>query len=106
MPDAMPVWLAVALLFALLVAPLYLMLRFLVRLARVAYGFEPERDAGPPLRICGACHNTVLERDFVHCPYCGTAMPDAGDPQPAGDGVDDTAREVGPSGDAPYNPPP
>lgn len=63
--------------FVVVVAPLYLMLRFLVMLIRNYYGFDAadaEVDAGPPLRICGGCHNTVLENDFSHCPYCGRPL--------------------------------
>lgn len=63
--------------FALIVAPLYLLLRFFVKVVRQAYGFDAEPpDDEPPLRICRACHNTVMERDFDHCPYCGSRMPD------------------------------
>lgn len=66
--------------FVVVVAPLYLMLRFLVMLTRNYYGFDAgdaEADAGPPLRICQGCHNTVLETDFTHCPYCGRPLPPA-----------------------------
>lgn len=61
--------------FLVIVAPLYLVFRWFVKLVRQAYGFAEEPvDEGPPLRICGSCHNTVLELDFVHCPYCGAAL--------------------------------
>jgi len=66
--------LAVAAVFAVLVAPVYLMFRFFVKLIRVYYGFDVDAAEGPPLRICGACHNTVMEREFAHCPYCGAPM--------------------------------
>jgi hypothetical protein len=61
------------LVFVLLVAPVYLTLRFLVGLVRHAYGFDGG-DEGDPLRICARCHNTVLEPDFQHCPYCGAEL--------------------------------
>jgi hypothetical protein len=70
--------LGVCAVFLVLMAPLYLMFRFLVRLARAAYGFDPGgEDEGPPLRICPACHNTVMEADFRDCPYCGRPLPPA-----------------------------
>lgn len=71
--------------FLVIVAPLYLVFRWFVGLIRQAYGFadEPEDD-GPPLRICGSCHNTVLERDFQHCPYCGAPLPGAEDAEAEG----------------------
>jgi len=61
--------------FLLLVAPIYALFRFFIRLVRVKYGFIPDSDVGPPLRVCLGCHNTVLEDDFSHCPYCGEALP-------------------------------
>lgn len=68
----------------LIVLPLYLLLRYFVKLVRQAYGFEPQpEEDGPPLRVCGACHNTVLEADFVHCPYCGGPLPAAEGATPA-----------------------
>ena len=64
------------LLFVLFAAPFVLLMRALGRLARVSYGFvEPEEDDGPVLRVCASCHNTVLEEDFAHCPYCGAPLP-------------------------------
>jgi hypothetical protein len=64
--------------FLLLVAPLVLLFRAIVRLARQAYGFDPQLpDDGPALRVCARCHNSVLEPDFDHCPYCGAALPTA-----------------------------
>jgi uncharacterized paraquat-inducible protein A len=68
-------WWQVAAAFLLVAAPLYLLMRAIVKLVRDAYGFsESETDPGPPLTICGACHNTVMESDFVHCPYCGAKL--------------------------------
>lgn len=65
--------------FAVLMAPVYLMFRFLVKLVRAAYGFDvDEADYAPPLRICGNCNNTVLEDDFENCPYCGRPLPPPG----------------------------
>ena len=66
--------------FLLIVTPLYLVMRFFVSLVRQAYGFDTPDDDGPPLRICGRCHNTVLEPDFQHCPYCGNALADVSEP--------------------------
>jgi len=64
--------------FAILIAPLYLLLRLFVKAVRQTYGFDTEApDEEPPLRICARCHNTVMEREFAHCPYCGALMPDA-----------------------------
>lgn len=71
-------------LFFLIISPLYLMLRFFVGLIRAYYGFDEagtDEAQGPPLRICSACHNTVMEADFQHCPYCGRPLPQA-DPEP------------------------
>jgi len=67
-----------ALVFALMALPVYLVLAAISRMARAYYGFDPagHGDDGPALRICGQCHNTVLEPDFAHCPYCGAALPD------------------------------
>ncbi len=71
--------------FLVIVAPLYLMLRFFVRLIRAYYGFDPvPDDPGPPLRVCAGCHNTVLEKDFTHCPYCGQTLPLVPAEAPAG----------------------
>jgi hypothetical protein len=68
--------------FMLVVAPVYLVFRFFVKLVRQAYGFDPPPpEDGPPLRICAGCHNTVLEADFTHCPYCGAVLA----PQPGDD---------------------
>lgn len=62
--------------FFIIVSPLYLLMRFFVRMIRVYYGFDTgDPDAGPPLRVCDGCHNTVLEPDYQHCPYCGRALP-------------------------------
>ncbi len=70
--------------FFAFVTPLYLTMRSLVRLTRIRYGFvEPESDDGPPLRVCDACANSVLEPDFQHCPYCGAPLP----PADAADGL-------------------
>jgi uncharacterized paraquat-inducible protein A len=70
-------WWQVAAAFLLVSAPLYLLMRAIVKLVREAYGFSPaEPDEGPPLTICGACHNTVMEPDFSHCPYCGAKLPE------------------------------
>lgn len=83
MPDVTPpaegsACLQTLAIFAIVVAPLYLLLRYFVKIIRQAYGFEAQPpDTEPPLRICGSCHNTVMEREFVHCPYCGATMPDA-----------------------------
>ena len=61
--------------FLVLVAPVYLVFRYFIKVVRQAYGFEPvPPDEGPPLRVCGQCHNTVLEADFSHCPYCGAPL--------------------------------
>ncbi len=73
--------------FLLIVAPLYLLLRYFVKVVRQSYGFEPvPEDEGPPLRVCSACHNTVLEPDFPHCPYCGATLPTALAPKAPADG--------------------
>lgn len=62
--------------FLLFMAPIYLTMRFLVKLARIYYGFDPlDPDDGPPIRVCDRCSNTVLEPDFAHCPYCGELLP-------------------------------
>jgi hypothetical protein len=64
--------------FAIIVLPVYLVMRYFVKLIRLAYGFDgAEADDGPPLRICSQCHNTVLEDDFTHCPYCGNSLASA-----------------------------
>lgn len=75
-PSSAVACLSTVAVFLVIVAPLYLMLRFFVRLIRAYYGFDavPD-DAGPPLRVCAGCHNTVLEADFMHCPYCGRPLP-------------------------------
>lgn len=71
-----PGCLSIAGVFALLMVPLYLLFRLFVKLVRQAYGFDRPDDADlPPLRVCFACNNTVLEDDFAHCPYCGAALP-------------------------------
>jgi hypothetical protein len=76
------------LVFLALVAPVYLTMRFLVRLARIRYGFETgEPDLGPPLRICDPCGNTVLEPDFQHCPYCGEPLKSTSDPEATVEGT-------------------
>jgi hypothetical protein len=70
--------------FLLLMAPVYYLLRLFVKLVRYAYGFDDlPGDEGPPLRVCGSCHNTVLEPEFEHCPYCGAQLP-AAEPSPKG----------------------
>lgn len=64
--------------FVLMALPVYLVLAAISRMARAYYGFGvTDVDDGPPLRICGQCHNTVLEPEFAHCPYCGAALADA-----------------------------
>jgi len=68
--------------FLLVVAPLYLLFRYFVGIVRQAYGFDPSPLDGRPLRICGQCHNTVMEDDFSCCPYCGATLP----PPPDGRG--------------------
>ena len=79
--------------FLVIVAPLYLLLRVFVKVVRQMYGFEAAADEGPPLRICAACHNTVLEADFQHCPYCGARL------DPPRPGADDAAAPgPGPTG--------
>jgi hypothetical protein len=65
----------IAAIFFVVIAPVYLILRFFVGLVRDAYGFRVPADPGPEYRICGSCHNTVMEDDFSHCPYCGTELP-------------------------------
>jgi hypothetical protein len=71
------------LVFLLFVAPIYLTLRFLVKMARIYYGFDPlVPDDGPPIRVCDRCNNTVLEPEYAHCPYCGELLPP---PIPSGD---------------------
>lgn len=65
--------------FILLTAPFVFLLRAIGRLARVRYGFaEFPEDDGPPLRVCAACHNSVLEADYRHCPYCGEPLDSSG----------------------------
>ena len=62
--------------FLVVVAPVYLMMRVLVKLARLRYGFLPEPpDDGRPLRVCFSCNNSILEGGFSHCPYCGEVLP-------------------------------
>jgi hypothetical protein len=69
--------------FFVIITPIYLMLRYFVKLIRWSYGFDvPPEDPGPPLRICEGCHNTVLELDFQHCPYCGRMLPPVAEPNP------------------------
>jgi hypothetical protein len=68
--------------FLVLMAPVYYLLRFFVKLIRYRYGFGVHEDEGPPLRVCSACHNTVLETDFLHCPYCGASLPAVEQPRP------------------------
>lgn len=73
--------------FLLIVTPIYLMLRYFVKLIRWSYGFDvPPEDPGPPLRICQGCHNTVLEPDFQHCPYCGLPLPAVAEEEPESEG--------------------
>ena len=61
--------------FLLLTLPVYALLRAIAGMARAYYGFGGAPvDDGPPLRVCGGCHNTVLEQDFSHCPYCGRSL--------------------------------
>jgi uncharacterized paraquat-inducible protein A len=73
-PFGQPGCLVTALVFLLIVAPLYLLLRFFVKVIRAAYGFDQAADDEPPLRICAACHNSILEEDYQHCPYCGAPL--------------------------------
>ena len=81
----------------LIVAPLYLFLTFFVRIVREAYGFvEPPPDAGPPIRVCFGCDNSILDPSYVHCPYCGSDLPPV--PEVADGerpGADAAAVEVG-----------
>ena len=80
-PSASPAgpW-GICLAGGLLIAPIYLLMRVFVKLVRQTYGFEPaDPPKGPPLRICDECHNTVLEPDFTHCPYCGAPLPAPGE---------------------------
>ena len=71
-----PGCLSVGAMFLVLAAPVYLLLRYFVRLVRSAYGFdEPVEDDDMRLRVCASCHNTVLEADYQHCPYCGAELP-------------------------------
>ena len=87
------------LVFLAIVAPIYLVMRSLVRLTRIRYGFvEDPVDDGPELRICQRCGNTVMELDFQHCPYCGLALPVPTVPRPAEPPLD------GPKPDAPGAP--
>jgi len=68
--------LATIAIFAVLVAPLYLVFRLLVGLVRDAYGFSSGDSERMELcRVCGGCHNTVMEPDFEACPYCGRPLP-------------------------------
>ena len=61
--------------FLLIMAPVYYLFRVLVKLVRQAYGFSDEdTDQEPPLQVCMSCGNTMLESDYAHCPYCGSAM--------------------------------
>ena len=84
--------------FVIIVSPLYLLLRFFVRLIRAAYGFDgPAAENGPPLRICDGCHNTVLERDFQHCPYCGRPLQSFDAPSVAGDDAPASAEPLPPA---------
>jgi hypothetical protein len=78
-PDSgTPLWQVIAA-FLLVSAPVYLLMRVLVKLVRQAYGFQPAPpDDGPPLRICQSCQNTVMESDFSHCPSCGAPLPETG----------------------------
>jgi len=62
--------------FALVVAPIYLFLRYFVSLVRHAYGFaEDTDDTGPEIRVCPGCDTSVLETDLDRCLACGTAWP-------------------------------
>ena len=78
---------------ALILVPAYLVMRALLGLARIRYGFAPEPpDDGKPLRVCDACGNSVLEAGYRHCPYCGGPLPDlrppaAAEPLPAAPAV-------------------
>ncbi len=64
-----------AVMLAIVLTPIYLLMRGLLKLARIRYGFAPEPpDDGKPLRVCDRCANTVLEADYSHCPYCGALL--------------------------------
>lgn len=59
----------------LILTPIYLYFRYFMKVVRAYYGFSDAKDEGPPIRVCPSCHNTVLETDFSHCPYCGLELP-------------------------------
>lgn len=59
----------------LILTPIYLYFRYFMKVVRAYYGFSDAEDEGPPIRVCPSCHNTVLETDFSHCPYCGLELP-------------------------------
>lgn len=64
-----------AVMLAIVLTPIYLLMRGLLKLARIRYGFAPEPpDDGKPLRVCDRCANTVLEANYSHCPYCGALL--------------------------------
>lgn len=81
--------------FVLVASPVYMLLRVVARVARQAYGFDPGPDEPPPL-VCAACHNTILETGWLHCPYCGAALPSAASAAPA---PADAARPDAPDDD-------
>jgi uncharacterized paraquat-inducible protein A len=60
--------------FVLVAAPAYVVARVLVKLAREAYGCAPGSEPDDQLRVCQACHSTVLETEYSHCPYCGAEL--------------------------------
>lgn len=73
---------------ATILVPVYLVMRGLLSLARIRYGFAPEPpDDGKPLRVCDGCANSILEDGYRHCPYCGKPLvdsPDSGTGTPGG----------------------
>lgn len=72
-----PGCLGVLAIFGLLTLPVYFVLRTYVTLIRQSYGFErAPPDEEYPVRVCPNCHNTIMEDDFQHCPYCGTPLPE------------------------------
>lgn len=74
--DGHQVTVAICGAFAIVVAPIYLFLRYFVSLVRQAYGFaEDTEDTGPEIRVCPGCDTSVLETDLDRCLACGTALP-------------------------------
>lgn len=86
------------LMFLVIVAPAWLLMRSLVKLARLRYGFIPDPpDDGPPLRVCFGCNNSVLEPGFSHCPYCGKVLPVAPEAAASTPAAGHTGAADGPS---------